>query len=180
MTRIVKQGAHKPFRDDLPLGLHTWLFFAVTFFGFVLISVAIGVGVFWGILTSLVISFFSHSAWRSSVVALLMKRFFTKSLFGFVVDAFRKRSFLRAAEEMLAVSDDAEAEIQEIMQRESRWLVVIPTLMLLATGVLDWLIGANLRYFLIAESYYLFVGLVWMLMCRHGRLTMLPIGTSDG
>lgn len=114
------------------------------------------------------------------MTALLMKKFFTKSLFGFVVDAIRKRSFQKAAEEMLNVSENAEAEMQEIIQRESRWLVVIPSLMLLATIVLDWLIDVSLRYFLIAEGYFVFIGLVWMLMCRQGRLTMLPIGALDG
>ncbi|TAE76900.1 MAG: hypothetical protein EAZ84_06100 [Verrucomicrobia bacterium] len=179
MTVSEKQGAYQPFRHDLPLGLHSWLFFAGTYAGFVLLSVAIGVGVFWGIVTSLVISFFSHSTWQASVGALLMKRFFTKSLIGFVIDAFRKKSFLRAAEEMLAVHDKADAEIEEIMQRESRWLFIIPALMLVGTGMLDWLIDANLRYFRIAESYFLLVGFIWMCLCRRGRLTMLPMASSD-
>ena len=81
---------------------------------------------------------------------------------------------------MLNVGEDAEAEIQVIMQRESRWLVVTPILMLLVTFALDWQLDASLMYFLIAESYFVIVGLVWMILCRQGRLTMLPTGTLDG
>ncbi|MGE9269369.1 MAG: hypothetical protein ACQKBU_01085 [Verrucomicrobiales bacterium] len=108
-----------------------------------------------------------------------MKNFFTKSLLGFVLDIFRKKSVLRAAEEMLSVSDDAEQLVEQSIQRESRWLVMIPFLLLVATFLLDWVLDVSLDYFLTAEFYYLIVGFVWMVLCRRGRLGMLPLPSTD-
>ena len=79
---------------------------------------------------------------------------------------------------MLSVSDGAEELIERSIQRESRWLAFIPLLLLAVTFLFDLLLEASLQYFLIAEIYYLMVGLVWMLLCRLGRLGMLPLPTN--
>lgn len=169
----------QPPSNDRSIERRTWIFFALTFAGFVLLSVIIGVGVFWGLFTSAVITFLSHAAWHARVGAHLVQRFFTRSLWGFLKAIFRKRSFHRTAKEMLSIPANPEKEIEETIQRESRWLVFIPALLLAGTGILDLLLEANLRYFLLAEGYYFLVGFIWMRLCRKGRLTLLPIPLGD-
>lgn len=169
----------QPPSNDRSIEWRTGIFFALTFAGFVLLSVVIGVGVFWGLLMSAVITFLSQAAWQSSVGAHLVKRFFTKSLWGFLKAIFRERSFHRAAKEMLSSPANLEKEIEETVQRESRGLAIIPALLLTGTGILDLLLDASLRYFLIAECYYFLVGFAWMRLCRKGRLTLLPIPLGD-
>ncbi|MGD9417402.1 MAG: hypothetical protein Q7R22_000565 [Verrucomicrobiota bacterium JB025] len=72
----------------------------------------------------------------------------------------RRKSVLNAANEMLSARDEAGKLIQQSIQRESRWLALVPLLLLVATFLIDSLLQASLRNFLMAEAYYLVVGLV--------------------
>ena len=177
----MRRPAHyKPFREDLPLGLYTWFYAAGAYTGFVLLSVWQGVGVFWGLLTGGVILLSGHTAWRSSAGARIMKRVLTKSLFGFALDFVRTRSIEQAAEGMVDPSDDPKNDVFTIIQRQSRWLWVMPMLLFLFTKAVDAMTSHSLAYFLIAELYFALAGVIWMSLCRRGRLIMLSFEKMEG
>ncbi|WP_143157875.1 hypothetical protein [Rubritalea squalenifaciens] len=175
---MAKAGAYAPLREDLPLQLYTWLYFIAGLLGFMMLTWLLGKGWFWALFTGLLFMGIGNSIWISRVMAYGMKRFFTKTLMGFAIDVFRKRSVIKAAKEMIKVDEGFEHELVTVIQRESRWMVMVPLLISLAVLLLDILLPADLMYFQMAGIYFLAIGWGWMTLCRMGLLMMLPVDTE--
>jgi len=192
MKKQTRFGNHVPFKEDIPLELHSWVYAILALSGWVLISWLIQVGAGWAIAASFCIMSLSHAAWRTRILAVMAKTYLVKSFFGFLIDIFKKKSLQSAIEDLCTVDENFEAEVESLIQRESRWLVVIPILLIIPTSILHLLFNAlgvtpfldktfhvNLSYFCITESYFFIVGIFWMIMCRRGRLTVLGLVDSD-
>ncbi len=159
-------------RHDLNLTINTWAYFGISFILFLILSHFLKVDFLWSAITGGVIYFLSYSAWISFAFGKMGKQYIKKSLYGLLFTAFKKRSFSKALEEMFNFTEDMEAEIEAIVQGSSRWLMIVPFLLLFPTIALNFIPSLNLNYLLIAEVYFLIVGFIGMITCRRGYLCL--------
>lgn len=161
--------------DSKTLAIRSWGFLLLSILGFISLSVIQEVGLLAGVITSAIICFFSHFSWQARVSSILVKRFFTKTMFGFLLDIIRKRSLKKAFQDFIKIDENTEKEIEEIIKKQSKWLVITPTLMFLGTLCIDLILTVSFQYFLIAELYFALIGFIWMRLCKNNKLTMLPL-----
>ena len=169
---------YKPLIDKPYAGVLAWLYYLGTLGLYAVLSHDTTLGVLGALILGLSITIPSHLIWRSIYRAFMAKHFFKNTALGFAKSALKNRSLEQAAKEMFEGDENKLQELTQkletLVQKESRWLVIIPLLLTIPTAILQTVFQFQLELILYGEFYFGFVGFFWLRLCRSGKLPPLP------